>query len=250
MAGPDEANLNIGNANIWRNGESQTAQWDAEWIFKPYNVNYTSRKQDLIIELTNLLRNAAFTPELQNIGENPFQNVDELYERLKDAIFVGRVLSNDVLRPLLKKSYEKIPGGTNENSLLLYSGPVSADLRYAISKCAPCRPWRRCHYYEAGCLYTGDSNADMTGWKDQRFTDVWDCIGTIQLPHHGSVDSLDVSTNPIDRPYIVPVACGSYNTYGHPSGKVLAYLMTNNCCTQIVTEAANTVFMEKIEKWR
>ena len=249
VAGPDEANLNIGNARIWQNGVSRTTQWEPEWIFKPYNVNYTFRKQELILELAKLLRKAAFTSEIQNIGDNPFQNADELYERLKDSAFVGRVLSNDVLRPLLKKAYEKIPGGTNENSLLLYSGPVNDDLNYYLKGCVPCVQFWHCGYEKAGCLYTGDSTADLNEWETQKYADVWGCIGTIQLPHHGSVDSFDVTTNSIDKPYVVPVSFGNYNTYGQPSGKVLAYLMMKNCCIHFVTEMANTVFIEVIEKW-
>jgi len=162
-------------------------------------------------------------------------------------VFVGKVLSNDALRAMLKEAYVRIPGGTNENSLLLYSGPSNVDIYY-LRKCAPCYllPYNR--LYQAGCLFTGDSNADMTGWKDHMYSDIWGCIDTLQLPHHGSVDSFDVTANPVNKPYIFPVSCGSYNSYGHPSGKVLAYLMTNQCHIQIVTEMANTIFMEEIEK--
>lgn len=55
----------------------------------------------------------------------------------------------------------------------------------------------------------------------------------------------DVKNNPINRPYIFPVSCGSTNLYGHPSGK---YLLANHCCIQIVTEMANTIYMQAIEK--
>lgn len=249
VAGADEANLNKGNATIWQNGAIKAAQWEPEWIFKPYNVAYRSRKQNLIIELVTLLTNPAFNAEVQNIGENPFNNADELYEKLKDSEFVGKVLSNNMLRAMLKRAYERIPGGTNENSLLLYSGPENVDPHYYLRMCTPYAQCPHDCYYLSGCLYTGDSNADMSGWKDQKFSDVWGCIDTIQLPHHGSEDSFDVTANPIDKPYIFPVSCGSYNSYGHPSGKVLAYMMTNYCRIQIVTEMTNTVFMEEIEKW-
>ena len=252
VSGPDEANLNVVKAKIWQNGKERATQWDPEWIFKPYNVAYRAHKQDLKVKLATLLSKSAFKTALQNIGESPLQSADELYERLKEETFVGKVLSNNVLRSLLKKAYESIPGGTNENSLLLYSGPVRDELNYVLNGCQPycmwCQRWWPGRFYKAGCLYTGDSSADMMGWKNKIYTAVWDCIGTIQLPHHGSVESFDVTQNPIDRPYIVPVSCGSCNNYGHPSGKVLAYLMTNQCCIQIVTENANTVFIERIVK--
>ena len=250
VAGPDEEHLHVGNASIWQNGTSQAAPWKPEWIFKPYNVKYSSRKQDLIAELAQLVMKRTFIAEIQNIGENPIPSADELYDKLKDDAFVRKVLSNDVLRGLLKGAYEKISGGTNENSLLLYSGPVSDDLDYYLKRCVPCEKFWCCRYEKAGCLYTGDSTADLSGWKNQKYDDVWECVGTIQLPHHGSVDSFDVTTNSIDRPYVVPVSFGNYNTYGHPSGKVLAYLIMKDCCIHFVTEMANTVFIEEIEKWR
>lgn len=256
VAGPDEENLNVGNARIWQNGKNETARWEPEWIFKPYNVRYSSRKQELIVELAQLVREQAFITGVQSIGENPIQSAADLYVRLKDKAFVGKVLGNDVLRGLLKGAYEKIPGGTNENSLLLYSGPINMkrnhyfwDCCRSFSSCrcfGPCRYSPFCHH-RPGCLYTGDSTADLKGWKTQKYADVWDCVGTIQLPHHGSVESFDITTNSIDRPYVVPVSFGNYNTYGHPSGKVLAYLLAHNCCVRIVNEMANTVFMEIIE---
>ena len=88
----------------------------------------------------------------------------------------------------------------------------------------------------------------MADWK-KKYAAVWEHIGTIQLPHHGCVESFDVDTYPVDRPYIFPVSYGTYNTYGHPSGKVLAYLMMCDCCIQMVTEMANSVYMQRIGKW-
>ena len=156
------------------------------------------------------------------------------------------MLSNDVLRGLLKGAYKKISGGTNENSLLLYSGPVSDDLDYYLKRRVPCEKIWCCRYEKAGCLYTGDSTCDLQGWKDVKYTKVWDKIGTIQLPHHGSLESFDVNANSIDKHYIFPISCWSTNGYGHPSGKVLAYLLTQGCKPVIVTEMAGTVFVERI----
>lgn len=85
-----------------------------------------------------------------------------------------------------------------------------------------------------------------------KFNIVNDCgtsWGTIQLPHHGSLKSFDVNKNHIDRRYYFPMSCGSTNSYGHPSGKVLAYLQTRDGLPQIVTEAVNTVCMQEIERF-
>lgn len=130
-----------------------------------------------------------------------------------------------------------------------YSGPKSGNWGYEIECTEPVRTWYHCDRHRVGCLYTGDSTCDLKGWENAKYSGVWDLIGTIQLPHHGSVESFDVATNPIDRSYVFPVSFGTYNTYGHPSGKVLAYLLVCNCCIQIVTEMMNTAYMQEIVRW-
>lgn len=239
----------IGHATLWKSGTPKATKKEPEWVFIPYNVGYRWRKQEFITELGNLLKKKKFSDEILKVGEKAFQNADELYEKLKDTTFVEKVLFNTVLRAALKDAYKKIEGGTNENSLLLYSGPISKKLRYTVEMCVPCRYCGCCGYYKAGCLYTGDSTLDIPNWRNAVYKDVWDCIGTIQVPHHGSIESFDMTVDPIDKQYIMPVSIGSYNTYGHPSGEVLAYILNKGCCTQIVSERADSVYMQVVEKW-
>ena len=243
-----EVNPNIIGANgrIWINGTAQAGRWTPDWVFIPYNVGYRSRKQELIMQFDSLLAKPDFNQEMIRIGEAPVQNGGELYERLKTQAFVRTVLENDAMKKAIKKAYENLPGGTNENSLLLYSGPANIENDYEVMYGIPYHVWYWRNIYEAGCLYTGDSNCDLENWRDKKYANVWDNIGTIQLPHHGSLDSFDVTANPLDRPYVFPVSCGSVNSYGHPSGKVLAYLLMNGCLPHIVTEMAGTLLMERI----
>ena len=120
-------------------------------------------------------------------------------------------------------------------------------VRYVIENCEPDSAYCYYIYRRAACLYTGDSTCDMADWQ-KKYTGVWNLIGTIQLPHHGSVESFDVEANQIDRLYVFPVSFGTYNTYGHPSGKVLAYLMACDCGVRMVTEMANSGYMQMIEE--
>ena len=154
------------------------------------------------------------------------------------------IISNKKLRNDVKSAYEKVAGGVNVNSLLLYSGPAKEGKSYMMYQMYS--NMLRMGYRRAGCLYTGDSDCDIDGWKSSIYSDVWQNIGTIQLPHHGSLKSFDVKKNDIDRMYFLPVSCGSTNLYGHPSGKVLAYLLTKDCIPHIVTEMTNTVCMQEI----
>lgn len=109
--------------------------------------------------------------------------------------------------------------------------------------------FKRMRFRRVGCLYTGDSDCDIYEWKSRLYSDVWQNIGTVQLPHHGSLKSFEVKKNDIDRVYFFPVSCGSTNSYGHPSGKILAYLMKKDGLPHIVTEMANTVCIQEIVRW-
>jgi len=245
----NEGNINIGNARILENGKEQETDWEPEWVLIPYNVQYNFHKQQFITQLNAQLAKPKFNAEIQKIGETPFIKGNDLYDRLKDSALIEKVLENNYLKNAIKEAYKRTPGGINKNSLLLYSGPARPEFDYVVLSCfAGCRHnCYRCVYSSAGCLYTGDSTFDKLDFEN-KFKKVWGCIGTIQLPHHGSVDSFDVTKASIDRPYIFPVSCGYNNSYGHPSGKVLAYLLNQNCYIRIVTEMANSVYMQRIER--
>ena len=238
-----------GTQNVLASGTGIEPQWDYDWVLIPHNVKYHSRRQKLIDELDKLIHEKEFVKEIVGQGLKPFKTAEELIEKLNERDFAGKVLVMPNLRKTIRRAYASIEGGTNENSLLLYSGPKRGVTRYVIEFCMPERPWGDCWIAQAACLYTGDSICDMADWK-KKYSAVWDHVGTIQLPHHGSVESFDVDSYPIDRQYIFPVSFGTYNTYGHPSGRVLAYLMMCDCCIQMVTEMANSRYMQRIAKWR
>ncbi len=243
-AAPDERD----NTNVVKSGTEIVPQWDYDWVLITRNVKYHSRRQELIDKLDKLIHEKEFAMDLIGHGLKPFKTAEELLSKLNEADFAQKIMVIPSLRRAIKSAYESIEGGTNENSLLLYSGPKSGVTRYELEMCMPYRPWCYCGISKAACLYTGDSTCDMDDWK-KKYAAVWEHIGTIQLPHHGSVESFDVDTYPVDRPYIFPVSFGTYNTYGHPSGRVLAYLMMCDCCIQMVTEMANSGYMQRIGKW-
>lgn len=238
-----------GTQNVLASGTGIEPQWDYDWELIPHNVKYHSRRQKLIDELDKLIHEKEFVKEIVGQGLKTFKTAEELLSKLNERDFAGKVLVMPNLRKAIRRAYASIEGGTNENSLLLYSGPKSGITRYMLEYCMPERPWCDCRIAQAACLYTGDGACDMADWK-KKYAAVWDHVGTIQLPHHGSVESFDVDTYPVDRQYIFPVSFGTYNTYGHPSGKVLAYLMMCDCCIQMVTEMANSRYMQRIAKWR
>ena len=223
---------------------------EPNWVLIPRNVSARSRRYELLDGLEDMLEYTDFREESSKYGLPVVGSGEELLDRLLDEEYVDGIIRNKKLRNAVKSAYEKVAGGVNVNSLLLYSGPAKENMGYMMCQCQMfSNMFERMSRRRVGCLYTGDSDCDIDGWRSALYSDVWSNVGTIQLPHHGSLKSFDVKKNNIDRVYYFPVSCGSTNSYGHPSGKVLAYLMKKNGLPQIVTEMANTVCMQEIVRW-
>lgn len=243
----EAANIGVGNAGHWINGTQRQISNIPDWILIPYNLEYHSRKSELIKQFEAVVTGEEFINEINRIGETTIQDGDEFYRRLTDPVFVRKVINNTKLKNKIKKAYEDIEGGTNENSLMLYSGPMNELDKYRMHTYKPFCIGRFYDSFRAGCLYTGDNNFDISKWEKTIYKIVWDNIGTIQIPHHGSLDSFTVVNNPIERRYIFPVSFGTKNTFGHPSGKVLAYLISKNGTPIFVTEMSDKIHLQLIE---
>ena len=243
---PDNNDFNQrGNNGFWRSGAS--ANIASDWILIPYNTRQTIGKDIFINNLDALLGEKRFADELDNVGYSTIRSGVELYNRLKDSTFTPIVLNNTLLKDKIKEAYNKVDGGINDNSLLLYSGPASLNHDYRLVRFLSNFIDYWCHRSAVGCLYTGDNDCNISKWSTH-FSSQWDNVGTIQLPHHGSIKSFDISVNPIDKCYIIPVSCGSVNRYGHPSDKVISYLLANDCWPHIVTEIVNTAYRQVIKR--
>lgn len=118
--------------NVIKSGTEIPTAWNSEWVFIPRNVNYHSRREELKDELRKVLLGTNFKNAIKGFGMEPVGTADELIKKLKDKDLAKNVLKIPVLRKTIKKAYEKIEGGTNENSLLLYSGPKYEQTRYSL----------------------------------------------------------------------------------------------------------------------
>ena len=226
---------------LWPDGEPRSLDLrdSVDWVFIPYNVESVSRKAALVNELDSLLKDADICNELEDLGRS-FSNSNLFFDALKDSSFVKNVIEKrGAILKGLKKVYDSIGGTINENSLQLYSGP--SEIIHRLSE-EDYDEWR----YRAACLYTGDCLFDLATWRDIKYCKVWGNVGTIQLPHHGSIESFDIAKNPIDRYYTFVVSCGNDNTFGHPSMRLLEYLLLSGCDYRIVNESIDSVFMSQI----
>ena len=226
----------------------QIEEGEPEWVLIPRNISAMSRRKELLEKFDRMLSDSDFKEESIRSGLPVVGSSDELLHLLLDERYVAGIIRNKKLRKAIKSAYEKVAGGVNVNSLLLYSGPAREGLNYMMCLMYS-NMFKRMRFRRVGCLYTGDSDCDIYEWKSRLYSDVWQNIGTVQLPHHGSLKSFEVKKNDIDRVYFFPVSCGSTNSYGHPSGKILAYLMKKDGLPHIVTEMANTVCIQEIVRW-
>lgn len=232
----------------------------SDWVFIPYN-RHIKRKKELEDNLNDLIQNVDFQKALGQIGVT-IDTVEDLKNKITKAEFAD-LLSSQAIREYLKGAYKYITGTINQNSLLVYSGPSTDNSSYRMDRHAICpfeikayHELRLCRYClsspffrkRVACLYTGDSDFDMNRYE-QELQKLWNNVSTIQLPHHGSYASFqfDKNKNEFDKGYVFPVSCGETNPYGHPSAKVLDFLMANDCIPFVVTENAGTRYSQVIK---
>lgn len=193
-----------------------------DWIYIPYNCD-----------------NKAKYEKIKTLLDDIFQSSGKSYTQ-EDIV---AMLSNKNTREKIRNIYAEV-GGTNENSMLMYSGPTAGNI-YSMKHffrrfCGYC-PWL--HTNSSGCLYTGDATIDknILPWIDA-IKNTYP-VGTIQIPHHGSMKSFNSSL--LDHGFFhCVISVGKNNIYGHPSGKVLKDILSYDMCPILVTDDPTSCFIE------
>lgn len=209
-----------------------------EWIYIPYNLKFIDRHKVFITELLD----KKISIDLLKRDPNYL---------LKET-FIGELgKEKEKVKEVVKNIYKRLPEGINENSMFLYSGPsLNAPhvRRLSLDYCHPhfCYD-RRCYEFyhdRVACLYTGDGNLKKVNIRTI-YKPYWDLIGTIQIPHHGSLDSFNSESL---RPctLLCPISVGEKNSYGHPSAKVISEINNHCSCPILVTDVASSLLIEII----
>jgi beta-lactamase superfamily II metal-dependent hydrolase len=208
-------------------------QPNSRWIFIPYNFEYEERSE----KLKQLLK----------------QHKLDLHSLKND---VNYAIQN---RSIIKSIYKKLSGGININSMVVYSGPNSkkGSIRNTFhnpinSRClykiflnfSYYRKRVACVYKRVACIYTGDADLNVAKIKDI-YKKHWNAVGTIQVPHHGSVGNFDKNIIK-DNLYYCPISVGA-NTYGHPSSRVLADITSLRSFPVLVTNDLCSTFVQSID---
>lgn len=170
---------------------------------------------------------------------------------------------------IIGKTYDKISGKRNGNSMAVYSGRLSRissiygsiDLRmdderffndwinneifylhYSRrfvnrywSKGFVNRYWSRGK--NPGCLYTGDYDASTDTYFNAlktHYEKYWSTIGCFQVPHHGSAGNFNTGFIENDKVYII--SAGTKNSYGHPNADVIKSIHIGGGYPFVITE--------------
>ena len=209
-----------------------------EWFFIPFNYNqdhYSKAFKDAIEE------------EGLSLGE--IDTIEKIMQH-KDKIIKAYESS-------VSRDPESTNGDLNKSSMMLYSGPTSEDRFhfssffchrfFCLSHCRSC--YHPSMYPHSGCLYTGDirlkGNAIVKDVSN-RLENFRDAIGTLQIPHHGSIRNFNKSVLELGNIYCAIFSFGSNNHYGHPSGLVISEVVEEDVIPCLVTENPRSIVVQCI----
>lgn len=187
----------------------------SEWFFIPFNYKQEERKKEFLKEL-----------EKRDLTLN---NVDTIEK-----------MSNNERK--IKAAYENVSGNINENSLMLYSGKKKEDYVFEKQNCFLYR-----HLLQSGCLFCGDIDLKKTEIIDdikKRLAKFLPYIGTIQVPHHGSIRSFDAAILDGLKIHSAIFSYGTTNSYGHPSDTVIGDVVSYEIYPHFVTEEKNSIVVQ------
>jgi hypothetical protein len=204
------------------------------WVFIPFNIKHIAREKDLIHKL-----------------EQEGFDIDRLKN---DPEYATDIIDNTPKKNKVKTIYNSVKGKINQNSMIVYSGcqkPVDAIINWSHSELNNRFyfnhfPFHYFHRYSAvSCVYTGDVDLNFVK-LEQVFSKYWEFVGTVQIPHHGSLNDFDASF--MNRSGIFcPVSFGKTNTYEHPSPNVIYQIKSKNCFPIEVTEELDSAAVQTIE---
>lgn len=193
-----------------------------DWCYIPFNIKREERSKQFEVELKKY-----------SLSINEIKNQGLTY-----------VIAN---KKNIKKAYDAVEGKINANSLMVFSVPLNGmvDRFYQRSHNRCCTYCIFGGYVKclAGCLYTGDSGKDGFEAVQRNYNNELLKVGTIQIPHHGSVISFHNGLVK-ERNKVCIISHGLRNNFGHPSGQVISEIISHGNCPIQVTENLDSLYVE------
>lgn len=190
------------------------------WLFIPFNYKF----KDKCI---------SFKAELGKVG----LTLDQIDTIEKIQVNLAKI----------KRAYKNVDYNLNEHSLVLYSGKLVTNNLSCIEN------YHHYHHFpfcfrnrESGCLYLGDINLNQPNVVvdiKNKLRVLLPHIGTIQVPHHGSIENFNESILTPNLSCAV-FSYGTTNSYGHPSDRVIGEIVSNYICAHFVTEQQQSIIIQ------
>ncbi len=214
-------------------------------VFIPYNYEHANRQK----ELEELLLQARTSLDIDKLKTDADYTLDVIIKDNKKKV---KDNTKKKIKDKIKNIYDEVDGKINQNSMLLYSGVLNFPQSNLIKRSYLVNFEKlqkikqvRSYTNRVSCLYTGDTELKKVKPK-KHFSRLWDSIGTIQIPHHGSVKNLDKSI--LDNNiYMCPMSVSTKSLNGHhPSKEVIDDIDKRNSHSILVTKQLNSGFFECI----
>ncbi len=201
-----------------------------QWVLVPYNYQDKIRQAVLL----DKLEKKSF--DLDRLKNDPNYVLDNLTE--------------PSTRKELQSIYDQLAGKINQNSMLLYSGPLSIKDKKELCFCdhTPIDAFYHyifCHtcIHKSGCIYTGDCDFNNFKLKDI-YPSYVEYVGIIQVPHHGAKKNFNLKAFEDFDKVMCPISHGTKNR--HPDAEVVKELIINGFKVISVNEKKESEFQQRI----
>jgi len=217
LEGAHDLTIRSGTPMVWKS---------TGWAYIPYNFQYKTREAQLRTSLTSA------------------------------GLDLAKIMESDVVymtknRAAIKSVYDTLRGRINQNSMVLYSGPVdtiTATRRLSFHSGLSCSNWHHgrmpTNNKRIACIYCGDCDLNVTNVQSV-YGKLWHHVGVVQIPHHGDHNSFHSSSIAGDS-FLCPMSVGNGNSYGHPSPQVISEILLSGSHPLLVTDDLDSIFMEVV----
>jgi hypothetical protein len=257
------------NDDLFDLEDDSNSQANSEWQL--FDQSILSGRKLTYSRLKDIWEYIPFNFE-QNIQKEKLEKI--LYES-GITVYNGQFMEGEVIIPpeevitkkkrafneIIGKTYDKISGKRNGNSMTVYSGRLSRissiygslDLRMDDERFFNGWIYNEIFYLDysrrrfvnrywsrgknPGCLYTGDYDASTDTYFNAlktHYEKYWSTIGCFQVPHHGSAWNFNTGFIENDKVYII--SAGTKNSYGHPDADVIQSIHIGGGHPFVITE--------------
>ncbi len=197
-----------------------TPIYGIDWFFIPFNYEHSLRKTQFV----NALKTYGLT--------------------LTDIDTITKINKH---KSIIIQAYKDIDGDLNKNSMILFSGKNTDDEIHCVENYHHFHFHRHFHF-QSGCLYMGDidlNEPNIVADINAKLRQLLPFIGTLQVPHHGSVYNF-ASSILQNKVRCAIFSFGTTNTYGHPSDRIIGDIISNDIYPHLVTEEQTTM----VTQWK